>query len=214
MDIPTNWTFKDADVARAFDTHVREQLPWYDLMSGAVAHIARHYIPDHGVVLDLGCSTGNMGRLLASTIGTRSATYIPVDNSQQMIDQYTGPGTPVLDDIETFTVPTFDVAICFLSLMFIAPSRRAALLARLRDRMNDGGALIIVDKTESVGGYLGTALARLALAGKVATGTSADDIVAKELSLIGVQRPIEARHLTDAVEVFRFGEFAGWVIAR
>lgn len=212
MDIPSNWTFKSNEVADGFDRHVREQLPWYDLMAGAAAHIARHYIPEDGRVLDLGCSTGNMGRLLADTLTLRRVDFIPVDNSQQMIDIYAGPGKPTLADFAHWTIPTYDVAICFLSLMFVAPRDRDALLSALRSQMRPGGALIIVDKAEAHGGYIGTILARLTLAGKVASGTRADDIVAKELSLIGVQRPIEARHLTNAVRVFQFGEFAGWVI--
>ena len=212
MEVPTNWTFKSNEVADGFDRHVREQLPWYDLMAGAVSHIARHYIPDDGRVLDLGCSTGNMGTLLADTLMLRRVDFIPVDNSDQMVKNYAGPSTPVLADLQNWSIPEFDVAICFLSLMFIPPRDRDALLLSLRTQMRVGGALIIVDKAESRGGYLGTILARLTLAGKVSSGTSAEDIVTKELSLIGVQRPIEARHLHDAVQVFQFGEFAGWVI--
>jgi tRNA (cmo5U34)-methyltransferase len=212
MEIPSNWTFKSNEVVEGFDRHVREQLPWYDLMAGAVAHIARHYVPEDGRVLDLGCSTGNIGRLLSETLIVRRVDFIPVDNSEQMVDNYAGPGVPVLADLTRWSIPEYDVAICFLSLMFVAPRDRDDLLSSLRTQMHKGGALIIVDKAESHGGYLGTILARLTLAGKVSSGTSAEDIVAKELSLIGVQRPIESRHLADAVQVFQFGEFAGWVI--
>jgi tRNA (cmo5U34)-methyltransferase len=212
MKIPNNWTFKSNEVADGFDRHVREQLPWYDLMAGAAAHIARHYIPEDGRVLDLGCSTGNMGQLLADTLALRRVDFIPVDNSPQMIQIYAGPGTPILADFAHWTIPEYDVAICFLSLMFVAPRDRDGLLSALRLQMRPGGALIIVDKAEARGGYIGTILARLTLAGKVSSGTSADEIVAKELSLIGVQRPLEARHLTDATQVFQFGEFAGWII--
>ena len=56
MDIPREWTFENTDVASGFDRHVREQLPWYDLVTGAVAHIARHYIPKDGLVYDIGAS--------------------------------------------------------------------------------------------------------------------------------------------------------------
>ena len=42
MDIPTNWTFETSGVAKGFDRHVREQLPWYDLATNAILHVARH----------------------------------------------------------------------------------------------------------------------------------------------------------------------------
>ena len=40
------------------------------------------------------------------------------------------------------------------------------------------------------------------------------EIIAKEISLGGVQRPLSRDVLTDlgAVEWFRYGDFAGWVI--
>ena len=30
MEIPKNWSFASQEVAKNFDNHVREQLPWYD----------------------------------------------------------------------------------------------------------------------------------------------------------------------------------------
>lgn len=39
-----------------------------------------------------------------------------------------------------------------------------------------------------------------------------DEIVAKELSLAGVQRPLRRTEIPErAVEIFRFGDFAGWI---
>ena len=63
MQIPSegSWSFDADGIADAFDDHVREQLPWYDLATDALIHIARHYIPEGGIVYDIGASTGNMG---------------------------------------------------------------------------------------------------------------------------------------------------------
>lgn len=212
MEIPTDWTFKSSNIAIGFDKHVREQLPWYDLMSGAVAHIARHYIPIGGTVYDLGCSTGNIGRLLADIVASRNAKFVGIDNSEAMWDRYIGPGQFILANLEEFEFEPFDVAIAFLCLMFISPEKRKALLSRLRLKRKDGGALIVVDKMNPRGGYIGQVLSRLTLAGKIAAGVSSDEILAKEISLSGIQRPMVESELGDAVEVFRFGDFAGWVI--
>jgi tRNA (cmo5U34)-methyltransferase len=183
-------------------------------MSGAAAHIARHYIPQKGTVLDLGCSTGNTGILLDDCVQSRSVHYIPIDNSSQMIDIYRGPGTPILQDFSDpdWKIPEYDVAILFLSLMFTAPHLRPLFIERLLQSKRDGGCVIVVDKSESFGGYIGTIMARLTLAGKLATGTSEVDIVTKELSLMGIQRPLDISQFPNPVEVFRFGEFAGWVV--
>ncbi len=91
MEIPREWTFKNAQIAKAFDKHVREQLPWYDLVTGALAHIARHYIPQGGLVYDIGASTGNIGRALAPTLKERKARLVGIESSNEMCGQYPSP---------------------------------------------------------------------------------------------------------------------------
>ena len=79
--------------------------------------------------------------------------------------------------------------------------------------MKTGGVIIIFDKVVAPSGYFGTVLRRLTMDWKLKQGTSASDIVAKELSLSGVQRPIMPVILgLDAICFFTFGEFAGWII--
>jgi tRNA (cmo5U34)-methyltransferase len=215
--IPANWTFDDTGVAAGFDRHVRETLPWYDLATGAVAHVARHYIPNGGLVYDLGAATGNIGRAIAPTLLARQAQLIAVEPSAEMAAQYRGPQPErlLVERAENVFFDPFDVAIAFLTLMFVTVPERAALLDRLLDAMRPGGVLIIFDKCEAETGYPGTVLWRLTLAGKVATGIEPDEIIAKELSLSGVQRPLPRSLLpAHALEFFRFGEFAGWLIEK
>jgi tRNA (cmo5U34)-methyltransferase len=212
MTIPTDWTFKTADVAGEFDRHVREQLPWYELTTGVVAHVARHYIPEGGRVYDIGASTGNVGNAIADTLAARKAEIVPIDNSAAMAEIYRGPGSLVIADAAEFDYQPFDLAVLFLCLMFVPPSKRGEFIARLRSRIRPGGAIIVFDKCEPATGYVATVLWRLALAGKTAAGVDAREILAKELSLGGIQRPINPREIEPATEIFRFGDFAGWII--
>jgi tRNA (cmo5U34)-methyltransferase len=212
MEIPTDWTFKNKSVASHFDQHVREQLPWYDLVSGAVAHIAQHFIPENGRVYDIGCSTGNISRLLAEPMKVRNASCIGLDNSANMVAQWNGYGEVHVAEATTYDYQPHDLSILFLCLMFIPIQQRRTLIHKLVETSRPGGAIIVVDKTEAPNGYLGTILHRLTIAGKVATGTSTDDIINKELSLSGVQRPLHPNTLpTSFHQFFRFGEFAGWI---
>lgn len=210
-----DWTFQNRNVADNFDQHVREQLPWYDLATGIVAHVGRHYLPRNGVMYDIGASTGNVTRCLRHEIVSREVEAISIDNSESMRDKWQGLGTFVVDDARTHPYRKYHFGVCFLTLMFLPVADQRELLDRLVKNIADGGALLIFDKTEAATGYIGTVMQRLTLAGKIAHGASYEDVVKKELSLAGVQRPINpqallARH--GAVEVFRFGEFAGWVI--
>ena len=176
LEIPQSWTFKTAEVAQGFDQHVREQLPWYDLATGAIAHIARHYIPQNGLVYDVGCATGNVGRHLADTLAARHASLIGIDPSEEMEKIYEAPGTFVCANAEEHDYQSFDLCILFLVLMFIE---------------------------------------RLTLAGKFQAGVEPAEIIEKELSLAGVQRPISLDQLPAApYQWFKFGDFAGYILEK
>lgn len=213
MEIPENWTFKDKGVAKEFDKHVNEQLPWYGLATDAVAHVSRHYLPKGGKVYDIGASTGNIGRALLPVLVERDATLIAIEESEEMAAQYDGPGELKNCKAENYPFEEFDVAVCFLVLMFLQPGIRVKLIDLLRKRLKPGGAIIIFDKVEAPKGYFGTVLRRLTMSWKLRNGATPEDIVRKELSLSGIQRPIHDRILgATAKRFFTFGEFAGWVI--
>ena len=215
MEIPTNWTFKNKGVAKEFDTHVRESLPWYDLVSGAVAHTVRHYLPENGLMYDIGASTGNIGKLLDESLTARKAQLISIENAPEMAEHFEAQGKLEIADCTTYDYQPFDVATIFLVLMFLTMEQRQSLIDNLINKCRKGGAIIIVDKIEAKANYIGTINRRLTLAGKVATGVSPEQIIAKELSLAGIQRPLQDNELPSVAEqFFRFGEFAGWIIEK
>ena len=214
MDIPESWTFKSKEVADNFDSHVREQLPWYDLATGAVEHIARQYLPANGIVYDIGASTGNINLTLSDLIKERGASYVGIESSKEMVDKFKGDGDIVHADATVYEYRPFDVCVCFLTLMFIPYSEQANFIRLLRSKIKDGGVLIVVDKCEPVGGYAATVLYKLSLREKMKHSKSCD-ILRKELSLSGIQRPVNADALKEiGVEFFRFGDFAGWIIEK
>jgi len=215
MDIPREWTFENTKVASGFDRHVREQLPWYDLVTGAVAHIARHYIPRNGLVYDIGASTGNIGQAIEETIVERKAKLVGIEASAEMCARYKAPGELVQIDALDYRFQPYDLAICYLVLMFLPVGKRQEFIDYLKSLIKPGGALLIVDKCEAATGYEATVFWRLTLAGKIAAGVDAESVIAKELSLSGVQRPLDPAMLGDyAVQWFRFGDFAGWIVTK
>jgi len=212
MRIPSEWSFKRKDVAEGFDIHVRGQLPWYELVSEAVAHIAKSYANEGGTIYDIGASTGNFNVLLDDIVRDRNINFIGIENSEEMIKKYKGEDDVVLYDAAEYDYEAFDVCICFLTLMFIPFSKRENLINKLISKINQGGCLIIVDKAEACGGYLSTVMYKMTLMEKMKV-TSPEDIIKKELALTGIQRPLSVDMMpVNACEFFRFGDFAGWVI--
>jgi tRNA (cmo5U34)-methyltransferase len=215
LTVPRSWTFETNDVAKGFDQHVREQLPWYELATNAISHVARHYIPQDGLVYDIGCSTGNIGCSIQETLATRNAHLIGIEPSQAMQPLYRAPGEFACTKAQLYPYKSYDLAILFLCLMFVEPSERRSFINDLYDKCKPGGAIIIFDKLEPVDGYISTIMYRLTLAGKFSAGVSSDEIIQKELSLAGVQRPISPDHLPgNPYQWFRFGDFAGFIIEK
>ncbi len=211
--IPSNWTFKSDDVAQRFDSHVRETLPWYDLATHGTAHLVKAYLPENGIVYDIGASTGNIGRSISDTLQARNATFIPIEPAEEMAKLYEGPGNLINKDATTITYQPFDVAILFLVLMFIPLAERGKLLATLEQNLKPGGAIIIVDKIEATNGYLGSTLTRWTLSQKQLGGITANEIIDKELALIGTQRPINPHALNPNYYCWlRIGEFTGYIL--
>jgi tRNA (cmo5U34)-methyltransferase len=218
--IPEQWSFKNTSVAENFEKHVREQLPWYEMASNMIAHFGRHYLPDNGVMYDLGASTGNITKSLEAEIKSRNVTAISVDYSKEMAELWSGIGELIISDVRDLELMEYDFCVCFLLLMFLPISDQEKYLQHVLSKLKKGGALIIFEKVESVDGYLGTVLRRLTIAGKVSSGVNAEDIVAKEMSLAGQQRPLAYNFIDNLCsgytfeQIFRYGEFAGWVIIR
>jgi tRNA (cmo5U34)-methyltransferase len=214
IKIPKSWTFETENVAKGFDQHVRGQLPWYDLATFAVVHLAKQFLYEGSTAYELGASTGNIGRALKETIDDRKIKYIAVEKSEEMAKIYDAKNTQlIISDIRDFKFFPCDTVISFLVLMFIPPADRRGLLSNIWSSIRPGGALLIVDKAEPIGGYLGTASLRLTFAAKHATGTLAEDILSKEVSLSGIQIPYDFFNIESAetMDFFRFGDFRGVV---
>lgn len=207
------FTFKTKEIAEAFDDHVREQLPWYDLTSRSIRHIANHFITNGGTVYDIGAATGNIGQILHETINERHAKLIAIEPSATMAEMYRGGGELVQANVQHISFQPYDFAVSHLSLMFLSKADRADVLRKLIRARKPGGCLVLLEKMISAQGYAGSVMMRLILSEKLNAGASPDDIISKELSLAGVQLPFTYDEIPEeAIEWFRFADFVGYMI--
>lgn len=212
MEIPNSWSFKNKGVAEGFDNHVREQLPFYDVASFIAAHYLRANVPPGGLVYDIGCSTGNMEIKCQDLIKDRNLAWIGLDNSQDILKEYKGKLSPIQYDAQTFDYERFDIALCFLSMMFIRPMERRELLLELLEKMKPGGAIILFDKFQSQSSIEEKLILHL----KIDSGIEATQILQKEHSLIGVQFPMDHEELFQFHDemIFKVGNFEGYVLKK
>jgi len=214
-----SWTFDTPEIANTFDAHVREQLPWYDMVTDAVVYIARNYLPEFGTVVDIGSSTGNMVDKLMPLTVERLADIVAIEKSIPMCKvlqkKYQGSECVTVENVNITNskMPKGEVYIMFLTMMFIPIENRKALINSMRANCSRGGVIVVVDKVYDHGGYFATVLKRLTMQFKLQQGAKPEDVLNKEMSLAGVQIPIDPAILgADAKQFFRMGEFAGWVI--
>jgi len=214
-----SWTFETKEIAENFDAHVREQLPWYEMVTDAVCYIVRNYLAQGQTIIDVGASTGNTIHKLMPLIEERDAKAIAIEKSSSMVDIMNhrflnAPRVRVKKSDVTMTIlPKGQVYIVFLTLMFIPVHMRKVVIDDIRSNCMEGGVIIIVDKVCDHGGYLSTVLKRLGMRFKLQQGAEPEDVLNKEMSLAGVQIPLDPAVLgKDAKQFFRMGEFAGWVI--
>lgn len=213
-----SWTFETLEIANTFDNHVREQLPWYDMVTESVAYIIKNYLSENDTVVDIGASTGNMIEKILSLVQERSCYITAIEKSESMFDKlknkYANESCIELvdSDVMDIELPKAKVYILFLTLMFIPIYQRQKLMQRIKDKCEEGGVIIIVDKVCDHLGYFSTVLKRLTMHFKLLQGAKPEDVLTKEMSLAGVQIPIDISLLGNAKEFFRMGEFAGWVI--
>lgn len=223
-ETPEAWTFKCDAVAEKFEDHVREQLPWYDVLSRYVCDLAISFLPRGGVLYDIGASTGNITSLLEADLLSKEAVAVSIEPSHQMSHRWGGNGALWTIEAENidFMRQRPDVAIMFLTIMFMKPSEREDFLDKLFEAVTPGGAVIIVDKGYLHHGPVQVACKAAQLAGKRRAGTPGDAYVTKELSLRGEQRPTDDQAILElAVEhgfvgepIFRFGEFYGILLVK
>lgn len=162
----------------------------------------------NSTVYDIGAATGNIGKAIAPTLQERKANLIAIESSNKMARLYSGPGALLEEDACEVDYEPASLIILYLTLQFIPPAKRQPLLTKLQAALEPGGAIILVDKCEPRGGYASLVFYRLTLAGKLAAGAKPEDIISKELSLGGVQRPIAA---LDWRQWFQFGDFVGYL---
>ena len=141
-----HWTFEDRKIAEGFDAHVKAQLPWYDLVTQFVVGIVENYLPEGGLLYDIGASTGNITRACGDLINERNARAISVEKSKEMCGKWRGVGDLVNKDVVLVDFSKFDVAVVYLTAMFLTVEKREGLLTKLYAAKKAGAVIILVLK--------------------------------------------------------------------
>ncbi|MFZ4125416.1 MAG: carboxy-S-adenosyl-L-methionine synthase CmoA [Rickettsiales bacterium] len=149
----------DKTVATVFDDMVSRSVPYYDEIHRMCAELTGDFATEGSNVYDIGCSTGTSIIAFDKTIKAPDVTLIGLDNSQEMLKkaddklkeaklthQY---ALEFADLNRGVSIKNASVISMILTLQFVRPLNRELLVQQLYDGLNDGGALLLVEKVTS-----------------------------------------------------------------
>ena len=143
------------DVADVFDDMLGRSVPLYQESIRRQAQMARVFYQPGTKIYDLGCSHGNLGMQILSTMGAEPFSMIGVDNSRPMIAKYHrrltndvgGSRVQLLcTSMEDVLIQNASVIVVNLTLQFLPPPQRDELISKIYKGLMPGGVLLLTEK--------------------------------------------------------------------
>lgn len=227
------WAF-DAAVTEVFEDMLRRSIPQYDVMRELTFSVGSRFLR-HGQgdrIMDLGASRGDGIRPFLSRFGAL-ARYTLLDVSEPMLgimrrDFQHWINAELLEVLkhdlrEGLPMRKSRLVLSVLTLQFTPINYRHMILRECWERLEDGGALIFVEKVLGEDATSQDLLVDEYHALKERAGYSREEIDAKREALEGVLVPMTASWNVDALEragfrtvecFWRCLSFAGWVAVK
>ena len=187
------WNFGDG-VEKRFDSHVRKSVPGYDLSHQLVSLLSDPFIKRNSKIIDLGCSTGTLDRLIYDRHKLKEPKILGIDNQSNMIEKAIElskdyPIEYIEEDLTKYSFPkSTDIIISFYTLQFIPPSVRQEVVNRIFNSLNWGGGFFLFEKVRAPDArfqdYINHAFMNFKL-----NNFSPTEVIGKANSLIGVLEP-------------------------
>jgi tRNA (cmo5U34)-methyltransferase len=139
-------------VANVFRDMISRSVPGYGLLLHMTGLYARVFVQQRSNIYDLGCSLGDVSRMIAGQISAMDCSIFAVDNSPAMIEKCKAQhaGTRhiqwLCEDVQNIEIQNASLVILNLTLQFIKPDNRADLIGKIFRGLNPGGALILTEK--------------------------------------------------------------------
>lgn len=186
----------DESVTQVFDDMIHRSVPGYDLLVRLIALYADIFVGEDSVVYDLGCSTGVVSRVIAQKTHDRQRKIIAIDNSPSMINACQERHQDLAhvidwrcDDIQKISINNASMVVLNLTLQFIEPEQREALLQCVFEGLNPGGILVLSEKIRFESDREQTTTTELYQAFKKQQGYSELEISQKRTALENVLIP-------------------------
>ena len=204
------WEFDD-EVADSFDSHVKKSIPFYDELQRMVSEISEYFVKRGSVVYDLGSSTGEtLARLAQVHQNKEDVQLIGYELNDDMIRQaeekvHSDKVRFINKDIKDANFsPAPDFVTSLMTFHFLTLNDRRQVLERIYDSMNEGGALLMVEKVHAENSKFEDMWLELYWDFKKRMDLTSDQILQKAGSIRGVLDPLTIEENHDLLEQVGF----------
>lgn len=223
-EINGKWEF-DENVTKVFGDMLSRSIPDYDMMRELVFKIGKNFIKESSEIVDMGCSNGLSIEEFVKAFPQNC--FHLLDVSAPMLDACKDrfSGHPLVfvrnNDLRNgLPIRNFDLALSILTLQFTPIEYRQNILQDVYDKLNEGGAFILVEKVLGNSARIDNLFVKEYYDMKKDNGYTQEQIANKRKSLEGVLVPLTAsfnEHLLHQVGFkyvdcfFRCLNFSGWI---
>ncbi len=205
----------DESVARVFPDMLRRSVPGYGTLIALTGILAAEYARPGSVIYDLGASLGASTLAMRHHLSGSGCHIIAVDNSAAMAKRCRElaaretsdvPVTVLETDIGALSLQPCSFVVLNLTLQFLPPERRAALVEAIHAALVPGGALLLTEKVQCEDAPFDA----LHAAFKRRNGYSELEISQKRTALEQVLRPETEQAHIDRLRAAGFSAVHGW----
>jgi tRNA (cmo5U34)-methyltransferase len=218
--------------AAVFDDMLDRSIPQYHELQRMIGELAAEFAVADTNIYDLGCSTGITLQSVQDAVKA-DVKLVGIDYSQPMLDKAkerfsalpnAKPITLLLGDLNRpMSIQNASVVLLNLTLQFVRPLYRQALIRNIYDGLNDGGCLILVEKVLGNDSLFNRAFIKLYYEMKKRNGYSETEIAKKREALENVLIPYRVDENYELLErggfshvdlFFKWYNFCGFIGAK
>lgn len=139
-------------VASVFQDMISRSVPGYALLLHMIGLYAEIFIRPGSRIFDLGCSLGEASLVIADRAGDIDFDIVAVDSSAAMIgkcEQLPATAKKIewrCEDIRQTEISNASMVVLNLTLQFLPPEERLALLKKINLGLNPGGIVVLSEK--------------------------------------------------------------------
>ena len=224
----SNWNFS-GNVPQNFDKHISNSVPLYDESHYIGLLISDFFIPEKGLVFDLGCSTGKFISSLAQRHTKKNFKVNGYDEIPGMVKiakkrckKYSSVKI-FKEDILKIKFKKLNFVTSFFTIQFIHPSKRQKLFNNIYKGLEWGGGFLFFEKVRAPDARFQDMTNQIYTEIKINNGFSDSEIINKTRSLKGVMEPFSSNAniqlakragFKDIMTVFKYINFQGFLTVK